>query len=405
MDVQSLVLDVEAYTRQRLSSYIEELSELCAIDSGSYHKPGLDQMAFHLEARMRGLGMETELYENEKWGNDLLGVIKGNGKGNILLLGHMDTVYPVGTAASRPLTVDGNVVRGPGVSDMKGCVLSAIYAIEALLALNHRSFGEIRFLCVSDEEILQRHSLELIVEACKNCDCALVLEAARENGAVVSARKGNSGYTLTAWGHAAHAGVEPEKGRNAVLELAHQVLQFQSLQGWREGITINPGRILGGSAVNVIPDYAEAQIDLRFIRPEDQIATEKLWREMLCKNSISGVELTLKTWPDTRAPMVCTPASLLVIEQAQTLANYLGFSIEHVLTGGASDASFTSSYGLPTLDGLGPIGGLDHSPDEYLLADSVAPRTALLAGLIATVGNLSLHLHSLEQQGVQAVRR
>jgi glutamate carboxypeptidase len=150
MDVHSLVLSIEEYMQQRIPHYIDELRELCAIDSGSYHKPGLDRMAFYLEARMRGLGMDTVLIENESWGNDLLGTVKGNGEGNVLLLGHMDTVYPLGTAEARPLSVEGNVVKGPGVSDMKGCVLAAIYAIEALLALDYRSFGEIRFLCVCD---------------------------------------------------------------------------------------------------------------------------------------------------------------------------------------------------------------------------------------------------------------
>lgn len=384
MDVPSLVQSIEKYTQQRLSHYIEELRELCAIDSGSYYKPGLDRMAFYLEARMRGLGMDTLLIEHETCGNDLLGVVRGDGQGTVLLLGHMDTVYPTGTAEARPLTVDGNVVKGPGVSDMKGCVLSAIYAVEALLALDCRPFGEIRFLCVSDEEILQRHSIELIRSACQNCQQALVLEAARSSGAIVSARKGNSGYTLIAHGHSAHAGVEPEKGRNAIVELAHQTLQFQSLHGWREGVTINPGRFQGGTALNVVPDYAEVQIDMRFVYPEDRIATEERWQEMLRQNHVPGVEITLRPWPDFREPMVCTPVSMGLVHQAQNLAALLGFPLEHVLTGGTSDASYTSSYGIPTLDGLGPVGGLDHGPDEYLLADSVAPRTALLGGLIAT---------------------
>jgi glutamate carboxypeptidase len=385
MDVSSLVQSVEQYTQQRLSQYIEELRELCAIDSGSYYKPGLDRMAFYLEARMRGMGMDTLLIEHETCGNDLLGVIRGNGQGTVLLLGHMDTVYPTGTAEARPLTVDGNVVKGPGVSDMKGCVLSAIYAVEALLALESRPFGEIRFLCVSDEEILQRHSVELIHSACQHCQRALVLEAARSTGAIVSARKGNSGYTLVAHGHSAHAGVEPEKGSNAILELAHQTLQLQSLHGWREGVTINPGRFQGGTALNVVPDYAEVQIDMRFVHPEDRIATEERWREMLQQNRVPGVEIALRPWPDFREPMVCTPASLRLVHQAQHLAGLLGFSLDHVLTGGTSDASYTSSYGIPTLDGLGPVGGLDHGPDEYLLADSVAPRTALLSGLMTLI--------------------
>jgi len=403
MDVPSLVQRVEKYTQQRLSQYIEELRELCAIDSGSYYKPGLDRMAFYLEARMRGMGMDTTLIEHERYGNDLLGVIKGDGEGNVLLLGHMDTVYPTGTAEARPLTVDGNVVKGPGVSDMKGCVLSAIYAIEALLALGCRPFGELRFLCVSDEEILQRHSVELIREACRDCQEALVLEAARSNGAIVSARKGNSGYTLIAHGRSAHAGVEPEKGRNAIVELAYQTLQLQSLHGWREGVTINPGCFQGGTALNVVPDYAEVQIDMRFVHPEDRIATEQRWQEMLRQNKVPGVEITLKPWPDCREPMVCTPESLRLVKKAQELAGALGFSLEHVLTGGTSDASYTSSFGVPTLDGLGPIGGLDHGPDEYLLADSVAPRTALLGGLIATV-EAPASASAGAQAGVQVAR-
>jgi glutamate carboxypeptidase len=403
MDVSSLVQSIEKYTQQRLSQYIEELRELCAIDSGSYYKPGLDRMAFYLEARMRGMGMDTTLIEHETCGNDLLGVIKGDGEGNVLLLGHMDTVYPTGTAEARPLTVEGNVVKGPGVSDMKGCVLSAIYAIEALLALKCRPFGELRFLCVSDEEILQRHSVELIREACQNCQEALVLEAARSNGAIVSARKGNSGYTLIAHGRSAHAGVEPEKGRNAIVELAYQTLQLQSLHGWREGVTINPGRFQGGTALNVVPDYAEVQIDMRFVHPEDRIATEERWQEMLRQNKVPGVEIMLKPWPDFREPMVCTPESLCLVKKAQELAGALGFPLEHVLTGGTSDASYTSSFGVPTLDGLGPIGGLDHGPDEYLLADSVAPRTALLGGLIATV-EAPASASAGAQAGVQVAR-
>lgn len=402
MDTHSLVLSIEEYTQQRIPHYIEELRELCAIDSGSYYKPGLDRMAFYLEARMRGLGMETALVEHETWGNDLLGTVKGKGEGNVLLLGHMDTVYPPGTAEARPLSVEGNVIKGPGVSDMKGCVLAAIYAIEALLALNYRSFGEIRFLCVSDEEILQRHSVDLIREACQNCQEALVLEAARSNGAIVSARKGNSGYTLKARGRSAHAGVEPEKGRNAIVELAHQTLQLQSLHGWREGVTINPGRFQGGTALNVVPDYAEVQIDMRFVHPQDRIDTELRWQEMLRQNRVPDVEITLEPWADCRAPMVCTPESLCLIEQAQRLAATLGFPLEHVLTGGASDASYTSSFGVPTLDGLGPIGGLDHGPDEYLLANSIASRVALLGGLVVSVEDAS---RVYKERGIAACAR
>ena len=387
MDLQSLVSGVEAYTQQHLSHYIEELRELCAIDSDSYHKPGLDEMAARLGARMRNLGMQATIIERADWGNDLFGVLQGNGGGNVLLLGHIDTVYPVGTAAARPLRIEGNTIYGPGVCDMKGCILAAIYAIEALVAMDYRAFGEMRFLCVSDEEINTRHCLDILQTACENAQGALVLEAARSNGDIVSARKGLTYYTLTARGRSAHAGVEPEKGCNAIEELAHQVLQFQDLNGWREGITVNAGVISGGTLPNVVPDFAQAQFDLRFMHDDDRLATENRFYALMGQKRIPGVELTIERAPDIKGPMVRTAHGLELAQQAQHTANLLGFSINHVMTGGASDASYTTGCGVPSLDGLGPVGGRDHSPDEYLMLNSVAPRAALLAGLIASIGS------------------
>src|SRR5229473_5206699 len=375
--MESLVLSVEAYVRQRLPQYIEELRTLRAIDSYSYHKPGLDAVAAWLAERLQHLGVEAMSIEREKWGNDLYGVLKGDGRGNVLLLGHIDTVYPAGTAAARPLRVDGDTILGPGTCDMKGCILAAVYAVEALLSAGYRSFGELRFLCVSDEEINERHCEDIMQQACRNCQRALVLEAARSNGDIVSTRKGNASYILTAHGRSAHAGVEPEKGRNAIVEIAHQTLQFHGLNGWREGVTINPGVISGGTMPNVVPDFAEVQFDIRYLRSQDRSDTEKWWREIMQHQLVADVELTLEVDPDFKGPLISTEESLKLAHAAQDIASLLGFSLEHVSTGGASDASYTSSFGIPTLDGLGPIGGLDHSPDEYLLVSSIAPRTAL----------------------------
>lgn len=385
IDRQSLVVEVETYTRQHLARYMDELRTLCAIDSYTFHKPGVDAVAAYMAARMRGLGMETHLLEQAHWGNDVLAVLHGSGKSNILLLGHMDTVYPPGIAAERPVRTEGNIVYGPGVSDMKGCILAALYALEGLQAVDYSDFGELRFLCVSDEEINDRHCIDIIHDAAQDCHAAFVLESGRANGDIVSARKGNAWYTLTAHGRSAHAGVEPEKGRNAVVEIAHQLLQFQSLNGWRDGITVNPGVISGGTMPNVVPDFAQEQFDLRFLHPQDRIDIEARMREMMLQLRVPDIELTLEVRPDFKGPLVATPASIQLAEQAQHIAIMLGFSINHILTGGASDASYTSAFGIPTLDGLGPIGGRDHSPQEYLLLDSVAPRTALLAGLIASV--------------------
>ena len=207
MNVQSLVLEVEAYVQAHLARYIEELGELCSSDSDSYHKPGLDEIAYVLAARLRGLDMDVTIVEREQWGNDLLGVIRGEGGGNVVLLGHTDTVYPVGTAAARPTRVEGNTMYGPGVIDMRGCLLAAIYAVEALVTQGYRSFGEIRLLFVSDEEINIRHSEGLLQQVFQDCRAVLTLEGARENGNIVSARKGLATYTLSALGMAAHAGM------------------------------------------------------------------------------------------------------------------------------------------------------------------------------------------------------
>ena len=386
MDMQALVVGVEAYLRQHHTRYIDELREACAIDSDSHNKAGIDKVATYFAARMRGLGMDATIVEQEQWGNDLIGTLQGEGEGCVLLLGHMDTVYPIGTAARRPVRIEQDIAYGPGVIDMKGGILLGFYAIEALLALSYRRFGEIRFLCVSDEEISVRHSLGLMHTICEGCTGALVLEAARANGDIVSARKGNAWYTLTAQGRSAHAGVEPEKGRNAILEIAHQALQLTSINGWREGISINVGSISGGTATNVVPESAMARIDLRFLHTEDRLATEAKWHELLKKHYVADVETTLMLEPDSRNPMTLTPASQRMVTTAQEIADILGFSLEDTTTGGASDGSFVTDYGVPTLDGLGPIGGRDHSPYEYLLLDSIAPRAALLAGLIAHLG-------------------
>jgi glutamate carboxypeptidase len=386
MDISTLVTGVEAYVQQRLSQYVEELRDLCAIDSDSYNKAGLDEMARVFAGRMQQIGMRPEIIRREQWGDDLLGTLQGTGRGNVLLLGHIDTVYPKGTAAARPLRIEGDIVYGPGVCDMKGCILAAIYAVEAMQALGYQGYNQLRFLCVSDEEINTRHCEDILHRVMQNCQGALVLEAARANGDIVSARKGHTWYTLTAKGLAAHAGVEPEKGHNAIVELAHQVLQFQQLNGWREGITVNPGVISGGTVPNVVPDFAQAQFDLRFLNHDDRVATEKQFHALMKQQLVPEVDLTLERAPDVKGPMVRTPRSIRLAEEAQHIANLLGFSVNHVLTGGASDASYTSEYGIPTLDGLGPIGGRDHSPEEYLLLSSVAPRAALLAGLIATIG-------------------
>jgi glutamate carboxypeptidase len=383
--IQKLVQHTAEIIDQRLPAYVAELTTLCAIDSPSYHKAGLDAMAAYVAERMQASGMKTTMIEYDTWGNDVLGILYGRGQRSVTLLAHTDTVYPVGVASARPLSLQENRLVGPGVCDMKGCILSALYALAILAERGRDTFREVRFLCVSDEEIGQRHSLDLIRSVCKESSRVFVLEAARADGALVSARKGTAWYLLTARGGEAHAGVEPEKGSNAILELAHQLLLCSTFQGWCDGLTISPGVIQGGTAPNVVPAEASARIDVRFFHPGDLDRVEKRWNDLLREKLIPDVELTLEREAQ-RTPMVRTPDSMELVRIAQNIAGVLGFSLSHTSTGGTSDASYASDLHIPVLDGLGPIGGLDHSPREYLLLDSIAPRTALLAGLIAVTG-------------------
>ncbi len=383
-DYHALVASVEAYVAKHLDAYINELRAWCLIDSGTGNKQGADLQAQVLAARLRKLDMEVTLIEQEVHGHDVLGIMHGTGNSVAAILGHIDTVYPAGTAAERPLSRENHVIYGPGVCDMKGGILLGIYAIEALSRVLTANFHELRFLCVSDEEVGQRHSTSIIQDICRDCQEVFVLEAARANGDVVSARKGTAWYKLSTRGKEAHAGVDAENGRNAILELSHQILQFHRLQGWRTGLTINPGVILGGTSPNVVPAHASVGIDLRFLSATDRIETETRWHEMLTHQYIPEIEATLDL-EGFCDPVLCTPASMKMVSQAQEIAATLGFQLDHTMTGGASDARFPSMLGIPVLDGLGPIGGCDHSANEYILEDSVALRAALLAGLLITL--------------------
>ena len=217
-------------------------------------------------------------------------------------------------------------------------------------------------------------------------DVAFTLEAARANGDIVTARKTAVWGTVEVQGKAAHAGVEPEKGRSAILALLRHLAEIDKLNGFRPGVTVNIGRIEGGTQPNVVAEHALAQIDLRAWRNEDIPPLLDAIRRQLQQPVLAGTTATLHVTLDTAMPaMERTPAVERLEALAQVAAQEIGFTVEGASTGGASDASFVAAEGIPVLDGLGPIGGLDHSPDEYIELDSITPRTALLAKLIAGV--------------------
>jgi glutamate carboxypeptidase len=292
----------------------------------------------------------------------------------------MDTVFPEGTAKVRPFHIEGTRALGPGVSDMKGGLLAGLYAVSCL---GPSDFESVTYVCNPDEEIGSPFSGPTILEFASQADACLVLEGARENGDIVSARKGVTDLQFVIHGRAAHAGVEPERGRSATLQAAHTTIALQSLNGRWPGVTVNVGLIQGGIRPNVVAERCELRVDVR-------APTSATLREAMAEvERIAGATVVPDTTIELTAtagfpPMEKTEATARLVGLAKAIAAEIGFEVDDAATGGASDANPVANMGVPTLDGLGPIGGADHSPDEWLDLDSVVPRMALLAGLIAS---------------------
>ncbi|MCC7447289.1 MAG: M20 family metallopeptidase [Anaerolineae bacterium] len=365
----------------QLEAYLSDLALLVGLDSYSYDRDDVNRVNDWLAAELQRLGFTVQRHPNTNAGDDLVATRQGRGTARIVLLGHTDTVFPRGTAAARPMCVQGDKILGPGTCDMKGGLLTGLYALKALHAAGFDDYAQISFLAVSDEEIDQRHSVQLIQTTSRDADAVLTLEAARANGDIVTARKGARWFTITAHGHAAHAGVEPEKGRNAIAALCRRLIDLESLNDPARQITVNVGVIAGGRLPNVVPDYAQAKLDVRAFTRTDLDQVTQAILDICAKPSVPPVHFTV-AYDEVSPPMPRTARVAALEALAQQAATELGFLVNGASTGGAADGAFAADAGVPVLDGLGPVGGLDHGPDEYILRSSIVPRTALLARLI-----------------------
>lgn len=368
------------YLESRLPIYLEELRQLCAIECPTAAKRGVDEAGAWVRRWAERPGWEVRAWPDDTAGDSLALMVHGQRPGGlrVLLAAHLDTVYPVGTAAGRPLRHEDDRLIGPGSADNKSGLLSGLYGIAALQELRLLDpFDTITLVCGSDEETDMRVSATVLRELAPQHDLALVLEAGRENGDIVSARKGMGRFVLEVFGKAAHAGVEPHRGANAILALAQQITALHLLNGMRPGVTVSVGVIVGGSVSNTVPDYARAEIDVRVIAPEDVAPVGTAIQRIVDTPVVPGTHTLLSDgWH--AGPMARTPAIADLAALARACAAELGWSLNDAKTGGVSYANLLAA-GIPVLDGLGPIGGLDHSPDEYILKSSIVPRTALLA--------------------------
>jgi glutamate carboxypeptidase len=388
------VTKLAAALEPRRDELIESLRQMVNIDSGSFTPEGVDRMADLCEARLVAAGWAVERRPNDpppgkpRLGDLVVGRLEGAGGPDVLLIGHTDTVFPDGTAAERPFRIEGPRGYGPGCSDMKGGLLAGLFAVEALVEVGEGGFGSLTFVCNPDEEIGSPFSGPTITRLAGRADVALVLEAARANGDVVSARKGVRDARIDIVGRAAHAGVEPEKGRSAVLEAAHKVEALHALNGRWPDVTVNVGVVEGGTRPNVVAERCRLEVDMRAAHPDTLDQVEGEVRRIAESHTVPdiSVEVTSRSW---HAPMERSPGSDRLAGLVRELARELGIpQPADVASGGASDGNTTAAAGVPTLDGLGPIGGGWHGPDEWIDLESITTRVALLGGLIARAGRV-----------------
>lgn len=372
------IYHLREFCRRGQAWLLDTIEALVRAESPTTDKAAVDRCGTDLAARLEALGARVTRLPRAGRGDHLLAEF-GSGSSQVLLLGHFDTVWPVGQLERMPLTHADGRLHGPGVFDMKAGIAIGMLAARALretqVAVRHR----IVMLWTSDEEVGSTTSRAVLEDEARRSEAVLVLEPALAGGAVKTARKGCGGYELTVHGVAAHAGIEPDKGASAVQELAHQILRINALQDLAGGTSVNVTQVTGGSRANVIPDEARAVIDVRAATVEAAARVEAAFRRLEAVDPRTN--LIVRGGFD-RPPMERTPAVGRLYEQARAIARELGYELGEGATGGGSDGNFTAALGVPTLDGLGAVGDGAHALHEHVLVDALPDRAALIAGLI-----------------------
>lgn len=369
--------------RRRLPEYLTELRALVAIETPTGHTAGAEEAAEWLSERLSSFG---ELSHEQLTGyGPLLRLRRPGTDHRVMLVGHMDTVWAVGSWPEPWRETDGHIF-GPGVYDMKGGLLFILELLRWLEATG-ADHPTLDILINPDEEIGSVASAEIICEAARKNDLTLVLEPSTPDGIIKLGRKGSGEFTLNIRGRSAHQGVEPELGINAAVEAAHQVMRLLELQNPETGTTIGPNVLKAGTASNVVPDHAELRIDVRAWTADEQRRIETGLRGLRPVLEGSSLELSGR-W--NRPPMEVTPTSLAVFERARTIGADLGLELKWVRWGGSSDGNLTADAGTPTVDGLGPVGEGSHQRTESIEVDALPARMALFAELVASLARPSL---------------
>jgi glutamate carboxypeptidase len=375
---------------QILPAYLEDLKAIVNIDSGTYNRVGVNRVGAYLQERFHDFGFTAYFDKQPRYGDHLVATHKGNNPAGarILLVGHMDTVFPDGEAEQRPFSFGQRngmeIAKGPGVLDMKSGLLIGMYGLHLLIQAQQANYQSITCLFNSDEEVGSPASKPLIQEIARQSDAAIVLEPGRTINSVVSSRKSSGLYRIEVRGVSAHAGVEPHRGRNAIHELSYQVQAMQALHGTIPGTSVCVSVIHGGERPNVVPDYAYCEMDVRASDTAGIAAIEEAMRKVASKRVIDGTQITF-SGSMLSLPFERSEQNASLVRMAREAGKELGLKIEDLGSGGASDANNTAPVGVPTIDGLGAGGGLAHNPDEYVELDYLPTRIALLTGLVQRI--------------------
>jgi glutamate carboxypeptidase len=370
------------YFAERQNEITETVRQLVEIESPSDSKQAVDRLSSMLAGRFENLGGHAKFHRVQDYGDHLQVDFEGQRGGKpVLLLGHIDTVYPLGTLGQMPCRIADGRLWGPGALDMKSGIALMLHVIGALRSWYNDTLPRaVAVLLVSDEEVGSSSSRKITENVAKKSAAVLVLEPSYGlQGAVKTARKGVGEYTLKITGKAAHSGLDFEKGQSAVIELAKQIIEFSKLVDLKRGLTLNVGVVHGGTRTNVIPAEAKALVDVRVTRMKDAAVIDRKLRSLKpfnrkCKLEIAGGV--------NRPPMERSQAVVALYKKAVDIAKQLGWKLQEAAVGGGSDGNFTAALGIPTLDGLGGVGDGAHAAHESIVLSELPKRAVLLAGLI-----------------------
>ena len=391
---------VLSFASQQKQPLLDTLKELVNIESGSGDREGLDRLSQLIHDRLKALGGEVELIEAgadayrmhdtpAKIGRMVKATFKGNGTSKIMLIAHMDTVYLKGTLAKQPFLIDGNRAYGLGIGDDKAGIAVILHTLAILKAMNFRDYGTLTVLINGDEEISSPASRNLLGKLGAEQDLTMSHEGTSINADQIRlATAGIAAVTLKVTGKASHAGSEPERGRNAIYELAHQMLQTKDFSDPATGVKMNWTMVNGGTNRNVIPAEATGAADVRVIRVADYEGLEKKLRDTITKQLIAETKLDL-TFERRRPPLQFNPASAAVAKHAQSIYSEIGLPLKVIETvaGGGTDAAFAAlGHSKPVIEGFALKSHGAHSTEpEYVLIDSIEPRLYLATRLILDV--------------------